>query len=88
MNDKANKLKGIMGIGKKKNTSLEFMFFKKWAEHGFLQSQARSHREEHTDRMRNTSTENSLPRLTENPDIQQQNLGPHEGEEQKRKCGN
>lgn len=38
MNDKANKLKGIMGIGKKKNTSLEFMFFKKWAEHGFLQS--------------------------------------------------
>lgn len=55
MNDKINKLIGIMGIGKSNNVSLEITFFNKWAERGFLQSQSRSHREEQADRMRKSS---------------------------------
>lgn len=55
MNDKMTKLIEIMGIGKRNNVSLEITFFKKWAKHGFLQSQSGSHREKQVDRMRKTS---------------------------------
>lgn len=35
--------------------SLEIMLFKKWADHGFLHSQARSHRDKQVERMRKTA---------------------------------
>lgn len=55
MKYKKNKLEEMTGIWKKKNMALEIMFFKKWAEHGFLQSQARNHRKAQIERMRNTA---------------------------------
>lgn len=52
MDDKMNKLKGIMGIREKEEHGpLKVMFFKEWAEYGFSQSQG-SHREEQMHRMR------------------------------------
>ena len=51
----------------------DFKIKKKWADHGFMRHQARSHRDRQVERMGKAHTESSLLKLL---DTRRQNLGP------------